>query len=175
MLHWSSKSEVTNEELDYAVRVYIQASKSREERKVREADWISANAFQARLCATGDEELSSLGRGLERASDTIAMALEVKGVDVPLDVTLVAAAQLFIYASAELLSLCQEGHLEGLDPPDINDPGTESLWLGKRGFSEERWSFWKGRWSVWADDEDISPDARKTASEALEAMKKAEH
>lgn len=138
------------------------------------ADWISANAYTARLAATEDEVLSASGGHLRRAFQSIVTALEVDtGDKEPED--LEAAAQLFKYAAPQVYRLCREAK-----EVDRYHP----LWHGRvnknpirepfDGPSVERWEFWKERWEVLAGMPMFTEDGRRAAVEALEAMNCAE-
>ncbi|RYP83955.1 hypothetical protein DL769_001261 [Monosporascus sp. CRB-8-3] len=159
----------------HAARFTIESSQDRE-RSARKAAWINANAYTARLAATGDPALASYGAALDRASRAIFSALEFNrgGVE---PVELEAAAELFKYAASELYSRCRgEHHVSGSqahkDEADKHEEGAR--WCGEGGFSMEGWELWKRRWAELASLEGLSEQARAACGQALQAMGKAE-
>ncbi|KAM5380899.1 hypothetical protein ACJZ2D_003208 [Fusarium nematophilum] len=154
----------------HGARWQIEKSKG-EERMRRGAVWVSANAYTARLSATGDKPLASYGAALDRAGPTVVRALELENEGTHLS-DVEAAAQLFIFASQELFRFSRE------------DCGTSSasilwrrrdggLWEGKDGLSVDRWEFWKTRWATMARGT-ASEQGQAAAQDALEAMRHAE-
>jgi hypothetical protein len=151
----------------HASNYSIEACPNEQEKARRKLAWINACAYSARLATTGDEALSSYGAGLERAHWAISDALEHDSRDEEPG-SLEAAAQVFLYAASELYRRCKEGPKEGI--PNKKDV----LWKGEKGFSLERWGFWRERWSVFAKSEGLSHEARGVAQKAFDAMKEVE-
>ncbi|RYP47851.1 hypothetical protein DL768_006168 [Monosporascus sp. mg162] len=86
-------------------RFTIESSQG-QERSARKAARVNANAYTARLAATGDPALASYGVTLSHASRVIFSALEFgHGGKEPDE--LEAAAHLFKYAALELYSRCR--------------------------------------------------------------------
>lgn len=91
------------------------------------------------------------------------------------NVNLGPAAQLFIYASAELYRRCKGGSTErSLRSGRGKGSVTKALWNGGEGYSEERWAFWRERWTALVGVQGLSEQGHVAAKEALEAMKKVE-
>jgi hypothetical protein len=143
----------------YAANYFLEACPNEQEKARRKVAWTSACTYTARLVATGDEALSAYGRVLECGTWAVQDALEDEKL-----VCLDAAAQLFVYAGSELYLRCKEGPNEGMSVKK------DSLWKGEKGFSVERWRFWRERWDVLAKCESLSDDERGVAEQAFEAM-----
>lgn len=102
-------------------------------------------------------------------------ALEFEHENVNDNVNLGPAAQLFIYASAELYRRCKDGSTErSLRSGRGKGSATKALWNGGEGYSEERWAFWRERWTALVGVQGLSEQGHVAAKEALEAMKKVE-
>ncbi|RSL73198.1 hypothetical protein CEP54_000325 [Fusarium duplospermum] len=87
----------------YGAQYLIENSEGKE-RERRQAEWISANTFAARLASTGDRIIALCGAALDTAGYITMEDLEKK--DHKTDPTCIeAAAQLFIHATPELLCL----------------------------------------------------------------------
>lgn len=130
----------------------------------RKAAWTSACTYTSRLAATNDEALSSYGAALDRTTRAVTDTLELDHGDEEPD-SLEAAARIFIFAGSEMYRRCRESQIKGIK-------STDGLWHGGDGFSEARWLFWKERWAALASKETFSEQGRRTANEALEAMRK---
>ncbi|RYP70893.1 hypothetical protein DL771_005143 [Monosporascus sp. 5C6A] len=105
----------------HAARFAIESSRG-QERSARKAAWVSANAYTARLAATGDPALASYGAALDRASRVIFSALESDHGGKEPD-ELEAAAQLFKYAASELYSRCRDDHPVSGSQAHQDEPG----------------------------------------------------
>ena len=92
------------------------------------------------------------------------------------NVNLEPAAQLFIYASAELYRCCKGNSTERrLRSGRGKGSATKAFWHGgEDGYSEARWAFWRERWTALIGVQGLSGQARGAAKEALDAMKKVE-
>ncbi|RYP68159.1 hypothetical protein DL770_008494 [Monosporascus sp. CRB-9-2] len=159
----------------HAARFTIEPSQGRE-RSARKAAWVNANAYTARLAATGDPALASYGAALDRASRVIFRALEFDHGGKEPD-ELEAAAQLFKYAASELYSRCRDGYPVSGSQAHRDESGKHekgARWRGGGGFSMERWEFWKRRWVELASLEGLSEQARAASGQALQAMEEAE-
>lgn len=117
----------------HASNYFLEACRSDEEKAARREAWIGANAYTARLAATGDEPLSSYGVGPDRASTTFVDALEFEHEpksererDI-LNLHVECAAQLFIYAAGELYRRCKDGYSEPLRPISTRESKVRAL------------------------------------------------
>lgn len=101
----------------------------------------------------------------------IAQGIEVKvrlPVTQPQNVKIIAAAQYFIHASGFILNFPPGGNTHVLWEDD------SELWKGAKGYSLDRWAWWKKRWEELRQNEALSDDAREAARQSEVAMSKAE-
>ncbi|KAI1121984.1 hypothetical protein F5Y10DRAFT_255074 [Nemania abortiva] len=156
---------------------FVIESYSPEEHAARKACWINANAYTARLAATGEPELTSYGAALDRASRVIVEALEVDhGENKPAQ--LEAAAELFKHAAAELYRRSQQkSHLGSLVSLRTNRDGkspTREQFHDAEGYSMDIWNAWKRMWEFFSAQPSSSEEARAASYAALMAMREAE-
>jgi hypothetical protein len=141
--------------------------------------WASVNAWIARLAST---EINVIGGSvffLHRASYCFLQALDVE--DHPnFEGQVPAAANLFRYASPQLLQLCREEPAPPEPPLGIFNgeareyiEGRKVLWAGL-GYAMNRWTWWKTRWEQLAGAKNLSREIREHAKEASAAMVAAE-
>ncbi|KIL96641.1 hypothetical protein FAVG1_01385 [Fusarium avenaceum] len=140
-----------------------------EEHMKRRENCISANAYTARLAATGDETLAMQGAALDRAASVAITDLQKK--DDALDSGCVeAAAQLFVYAAREMFCLMQ-GDPEGEDVHSKRAYSGQCLIRRKEDHTpKESWDFLIERWSQIAEIGELPLETRAAARRALEAM-----
>ncbi|KAF9021526.1 hypothetical protein BDZ89DRAFT_991252 [Hymenopellis radicata] len=123
-------------------------------------NWIHLNAFVARItdAQVSDFDLYAIWELRE--------ALE-HPVDSTTNVRVQAAAQWIFFAGLRLYQsekIFEHG-------PLVGDPARGGpLFIGERGFTKERWMFWKQRFEALSTDPQLSDDARRVADEALQAI-----
>lgn len=81
---------------------------------------------------------------------------------------IVTAAQYFIYASKVLFEYPLN------EPTYIGYEDDSELWEGRKGYSAERWTFWRERWEALTQNENLCDEAREAARRAEVSMGKAE-
>ncbi|KAF5005333.1 hypothetical protein FDECE_8229 [Fusarium decemcellulare] len=169
--YWRELTDWANNWADnynhYGAQCTIEKSQGKE-RQRREANWISANTYTARLATADDDVIASYGAALDRAGYITMRDLEKKE-NASQPVYVEAAAELFIHAARELCRLV-EGDLRY---EDIHTAWTlEENWLlgRKEDPSEDKWQNWKENWAELMGDENLSAKARTAARQALEAM-----
>jgi hypothetical protein len=135
----------------------------------RRENCISANAYTARLAATGEETLSMQGAALDRAASVAMTDLHKK--DDALDSGCVeAAAQLFVFATQEMFCLMQ-GDPEGEDVHSKRAHSGQCLIRRKKHHTPGGlWIFFKKRWNEIAEMGGLPLETREAAMRALEAM-----
>ncbi|KAJ8127843.1 hypothetical protein O1611_g5791 [Lasiodiplodia mahajangana] len=148
-----------------------------EEHAARKTCWISANAYTARLAATGEPQLSSYGAALDRATRVMVDTLEVDhGDSQPRE--LEAAAQLFKHAASELYGRSQQKSspisLVSLRSSRTGKPPMREQFCGQEGYSTDVWNAWKESWALFSSKESFSGEARAAAHEAFVAMEETE-
>jgi hypothetical protein len=135
----------------------------------RRENCIRANAYTARLAATGDETLAMQGAALDRAASVAMTDLQKK--DDALDSGCVeAASQLFVCAAREMFCLVQ-GDPEGEDVHSKRAHSGQCLIRRKEDHTpKDLWVFFKERWSEIAEIGGLPLETREAARGALEAM-----
>jgi hypothetical protein len=135
----------------------------------RRENCISANAYTARLAATGDRILAMQGAALDRAASVAMTDLQKK--DDAIDSGCVeAAVQLFLFATREMFCLMQ-GDPEGKDVHSKRAHSGQCLIRRKKDHApEDLWVFFKERWSEIAEMGGLPLETRESARGALEAM-----
>ncbi len=88
-------------------------------------------------------------------------------VDSSTDVKVQAAAQWIFFAGPRLY---QSEKIFEHEPLVLDPARGGPLFDGERGFTKERWVFWKQRFEALSTDPQLSDDARRVADEALNAM-----
>ncbi|KAI9368852.1 hypothetical protein BJX61DRAFT_194386 [Aspergillus egyptiacus] len=147
-------------------------TKTPEERNVAISRTVNVNRFVALLVAT-DEPVFLANSWF--ALVTLRTALETPWahmrMDEPLEAWIPAAAAWIEVLGAEMYEWDEEeesGYLAG-----ARGSGGP-LWNGKRGFSKERWRFWRERFGEMAGKEDESEGVRRIAGEAGVMMEEIE-
>lgn len=122
------------------------------------------------------------GVGLDRAFSANVDALEFEHKPEHdrgyVNVTAEFAAQLFIYAAAELYPRCKNGDTGSLRLGRGGHQEVKVLWRHIHGFGdypEKRWAFWKDRWTAIASGggkQCLSGEVRAAAKEALRPSNK---
>ncbi|KAM0232494.1 hypothetical protein ACHAP5_010692 [Fusarium lateritium] len=155
-------------ELNYFASYKLEKHGQEEHLKRRE-NCISANAYTARLAATGNETLAMQGAALDRAASVAMTDLQKK--DEILDSGCVeAAAQLFVFAAREMFCLMQ-GDPEGEDVHSKRAHSGQCLVRRKRDHTpEDLWGFFKDRWGEIVEMGGLPLETRAAARKALEAM-----
>ena len=126
------------------------------------ADWLSINAFAARLTATSSFPDSGTSFALFGLW-TLRSALEDEQ---ELDANIPAAAQWVLFAGGKLYTLEEEYKPK----KGGGDPGRGGkLWKGRRGFSLERWAFWKEKFQKFSEGQGDSK-TKEYASMAWKQM-----
>lgn len=140
--------------------------------------WVALNAFNARVTVHGLMDLKYMAIWTLRAAleddhlgdssgQTVAgegQVQEVKSTH-DINVSVVTALQWIrhaghlIYHSQERLGLMGQGGRR---------------WNGQRGFSRERWDFWKSRFRFFQEQVDVSRETRIAATVAVKTMEKIE-
>lgn len=127
---------------------------------------INFHAFTAACIAEGIS-LLSLGWGFFAVVQGIEKNLQVP-IDRAQNVRVIAAAQYFIHAAWFILNF----------PPDREThvvwERDSELWNGKKGYSLDRWAWWKQRWEELRQNQALSDGAREAARQSEVAMSKAE-
>lgn len=135
----------------------------------RRENCISANAYTARLAATGDETLSMQGAALDRAASVAMTDLQKK--DDALDSGCVeAAAQLFMFAAREMFCLMQ-GDPDGKDVHSKRAHSGQCLIRRKEDHTPGGvWVFFMDRWNEISEMGELPLETREAARRALKAM-----
>ncbi|KAI9793195.1 MAG: hypothetical protein M1816_000616 [Peltula sp. TS41687] len=128
------------------------------------------NAFEARLTRDGTCDCRmtavwALKEALEQEPDPRNPAYHRQG----------PVLDCFVPVAAEWISIAGQALLDGghKDYGGAGDGGR--LWKGKRGFSPERWQFWKERFGVISEHEQVSDETKQVAREAKDRMTKIEN
>lgn len=130
---------------------------------------INFQGFAARLTAAGVWDLSRLGvyrlrDVLEEDPDYYIPGYDKVGPH--LDACILPAEVWICLCAKVILHFCRENG-EGADRNDL--PGGKH-WKGRKGFSVERWEFWKKKLDEIAVNEEASDETRSTAKKMKENM-----
>lgn len=125
--------------------------------------WINISIFSAKLAATKVPQLNELSRGgyvlrtlLENTPEDIN---ELRGT--------VPAAAVWINLNGKTIYE-SKGKMEG------EYDWITSEWKGEKGWSKERWTFWKERFATISTEEALDKETREIAKNAAELMGKIE-
>jgi hypothetical protein len=129
--------------------------------------WTNLNAFAAKLYA--QTPLDCLGLiGLQSLLEALEKDIPPKDLDnvVP------AAACWVLSAGKDLLhnSEVYESSIEDMNHSECLGDHRGDLYNGAKGFSDERWSFWKDRFGNLSKRSELSPNTRLFASQARDEM-----
>lgn len=120
------------------------------------------HGFTAACIAEGIN-LLSVGWGFLAVAQGIEVNLQVP-VTQAQNVRVIAAAQYFIHAAWFILNFPPDRETHVLWERD------SELWNGSKGYSLDRWAWWKKRWEELRQSQALSDDAREAARQSEVAM-----
>ena len=127
------------------------------------SEWTSVNAFLARLHTASPGLRYSDLKGMW----TILEALEREHTPSTLDDLVPSAACWILYAGRELKNNSEDYPQYDFDDESKRLPwSVGELYDGPKGFSDERWMFWKGRFNGMRRREDLREETRSYAERA---------
>ncbi|KAG9232341.1 hypothetical protein BJ875DRAFT_81808 [Amylocarpus encephaloides] len=129
--------------------------------------WANLNAFAAKLHARTDLDFLDLA-GLYALLEALEQEISSKDLDnvVP------AAACWILSAGKEIRENDEEHDVDENGPVETKRlPGSRGgLYKGPKGFSDERWAFWKSRFAELSKRADLNQNTRLFATQALDEM-----
>ncbi|KAI8656560.1 hypothetical protein LRP88_11861 [Fusarium phalaenopsidis] len=168
---WRELTDLTSSWADdynhYGAQYLIEKSQGKE-RERRQAEWISANTFAARLASAGDRIIALCGAAFDTAGYITMRDIE-KRDHVTDPICIEAAAQLFIHAAPELFCLVRVDP----DAKDIHSVWSQHerrLLAKEKDAPGDKWKAWREKWARLAEMESLPQRTREVSRMALEAM-----